>query len=50
MQARDGGRERQAETGARTRARILKPHEAADDALAILRRHAGPTIGDADLD
>jgi hypothetical protein len=50
MQARDGGRERQAETGARTRARILKPHEAADYALAVLRRHARAPIGDTDLD
>ena len=50
MQARDGRGERQAKTGARTRARILEPHEAADDALAVLRRHARPPIGDADLD
>ena len=50
MQARHRRGERQAEAGARTRTRILKPHEAADHALAVLRRHAWSPIGDADLD
>jgi hypothetical protein len=50
MQARHGRRERQAKAGARTRAGILKAHEAVYDALAVLRRHARPTIGDLDLD
>jgi hypothetical protein len=50
MQARHRGGERETEAGARTRARILEPHKAVDDALAVSRRHARSPIGDADLD
>ena len=50
VQAGDGGDEAEPQAAAGPRAALLQAHEALQRALAILRRDAGPAVGDGDLD
>ena len=50
MQAGDGGDQAEPQAAAGLRAALLQAHEALQRALAVLRRHARPAVGDGDLD